>query len=122
MKKRVFSQKLVASIARTIVAIIMIVSGIIIVNKGFHWYEWLPNNEVFIPFLLGLYVLSILWIMHGIYLISPIYIGAALYCFTLYALEELRLNEMTEEEEKEQENEIEEEIRKIRNLRRKYIW
>ena len=112
--KKDFAEKFIASIIRTVIAIIVIGAGIIVGNIGTHWYEWCPNNEIFIPLIIGIYIFSIFFILYGIYLISPIYIGLAVYVF----MQKTIVCEIEDEDE----DVLAEMKKKIKSLRRDFLW
>ena len=113
MKKRTLATRLMASIIRTIFAIIIIAVGVWCFKMAWHWQEWCPNNNVGFIVVITMYLDTIIAIFGGIYLISPIYIGTIGYILIDEILERVRVNNDDDEEVIRQ---------KVRLLRRKYLW
>ena len=118
MKKRA-TEKLIASMIRTIIAILIIAVGVICGKTAIHWQEWLPNGDYGILLITTMYVASMLVIGYGVYLVSPIYIG-----YTIYRLLEKGCNKITinAEDHEDDEAEVETFAEKVERLKEKYLW
>lgn len=129
-------KRILASIVRTIIAIIIIVAGLMLGKNALHWRYWLSENNLGICILLVMYVETIFIVSFGVYLISPIYIEKAInksaerFCRKTNVLdeEEYGSEENIEEsdieecdyEEDDQYDKLFEE--KIIKLKSKYLW
>lgn len=116
MKKSFFA-RLLASVIRTIGAIIVIVTGTWLGYCAWHWQAWCPDNGEGTFVVALMFAAAIVALLIGIYFLSPIFwikaykaLDRIIFCDEEYYLED-------EEEEWE-----EDERRRVRRLRKKYLW
>ena len=64
--------KMLRSVLRTILAVVCLVVGIGAVILGVSWTSWCPENDFGVILLLLLYSMGLVFILYGIYQISPI--------------------------------------------------
>ena len=116
MKKRSFATRLKASLARTIIAIIIIAVGVWYGRMALNWQSWCPNNAIGVIAVMALYAGATIFIVYGTYLVSPIYIGT----FGFLLIEEI-LARITIDDEDCYDDE-EDFRKKLMQLRRRYLW
>lgn len=116
MKKTNFFARLLASTIRTVGAIVMASTGIVLGYWAWNWQAWCPDNGKGTFVVALMFAAAIVAILIGIYLISPIF-----WIKAYKALE--RMIFFDEEYYLEDEEEWEEdERRRVRRLRKKYLW
>lgn len=118
MQRTKFSTRLIASILRTIIAIIVINVGIWCGTASVCWRQWAPNNDFGVIIVIMMYLTAGIIICFGVYLISPIYIGALKYAI----IDELLEKTSIQVQEHDNSSELKKIRRKIRRLKETYIW
>ena len=118
MKKRSFTKRFFASIARTILAIFVIAIGTVCGHIGINWSQWFPNDEIATVIVLILYFEACIGIVYGIYLISPIFIGKKVHRVINKIINHVTIN-IDEEYEKERYKDEKEFFEKIKELQKK---
>ena len=119
--KRSFSKRFLASIARTIFAIIVIAIGVTCGHIGINWSQWFPNDGIATVIVLLLYFEAFIGVVYGMYLISPIYIGKKVHKVVNKIINYITLN-FDEEYERERYKDEKEFCKKIKELQEKYLW
>lgn len=120
--KRNLATRLIASIIRTIMAVIIIAVGVCYIYIAMHWQVWCPNNDLGTLLVIGMHIGSIMVLLYGIYLLSPIYIGTACCILMEKILENTVINYENYEEDDEEDYEWEDFRKKVIRLQDKYLW
>ncbi len=113
-------EKLKMSVMRTIVAGVVLLSGIKLGNIAINWQQWTSaNSDVGLLMVILMYIGAFFGIIYGVYLISPIYTSIFMNEVIKLLLLSTRLEDMDDEEEMEEEKNFQEKISKFRE---KYLW
>lgn len=121
MKERNFTKRFFASVARTILAIFFIAVGTLCGYLGVNWSRWLPNNDLAVVIVLIMYFEAAFGTLYGIYLISPIYIGIKAHRINNKIINYVIID-FDDEFEKERYKDEKEFRKKIKELKKKYLW
>jgi len=65
--------KLILSVLRTMVALVLLGTGVVGMFFGGAWPAWCPDNGIGTISVLLVYLVSILLIIYGIYQVSPVF-------------------------------------------------
>lgn len=122
MKKRTKKEKFQESMKRTIIAILVIAIGVILLQTGLHWRMWYPKDDWGVLMVLSMYAGGIVLLIYGVYLLSPIYIGTFVYILLDEACRKIRVSIREEEELEEEKKEEEKHLKKLRDMKKKYLW
>lgn len=116
-------EKLKMSVMRTIVAGVVLLSGIKLGNIAINWQQWTSaNSDVGLLMVILMYIGAFFGIIYGVYLISPIYTSIFMNGVIKLLLLSTRLEDMDDEEEKEEMEEEKNFQEKISKFREKYLW
>ena len=116
-------EKLKMSVMRTIVAGVVLLSGIKLGNTAINWQQWTSvNSDVGLLMVILMYIGAFFGIIYGVYLISPIYTSIFMNGVIKLLLLSTRLEDMDDEEEKEEMEEEKNFQDKISKFREKYLW
>ena len=116
-------EKLKMSVMRTIVAGVVLLSGIKLGNIAINWQQWTSvNSDVGLLMVILMYIGAFFGIIYGVYLISPIYTSIFMNGVIKLLLLSTRLEDMDDEEEKEEMEEEKNFQDKISKFREKYLW
>lgn len=66
-------KKVFSSLARTIVAAVVIACAIYVGSLAYNWHAWCPNNEMGFCLVVFLYIGAGMSLVGGVYLTSPIF-------------------------------------------------
>ncbi len=127
--KKSREEKMIASLIRTIIAIIIIAIGVALGDITIHWYTWLPKIGLgFETFLIiMLYIIAALLIGYGVYLISPIYIGGGIYKMLEKGCDYVSIHEYETDSDEEEDDDDYGYQRmtfpeKVIKMKEKYLW
>lgn len=115
-----FKERLKTTIMRTIGGITIILIGIKFFLCAINWQKWTsPNSELGLVLVVLIYVCTVVIILYGGYLVSPIWTEIIVHNWLKWILSQTMLNEPDRKEIVQEEKEFR---RKIRDLRREYLW
>ena len=115
-----FKERLKTTIMRTIGGITIILIGIKFFLCAINWQKWTsPNSELGLVLVVLIYVCTVVIILYGGYLVSPIWTEIVVHNWLKWILSQTMLNEPDRKEIVQEEKEFR---RRIRDLRREYLW
>lgn len=120
--KRTKKEKFQASIKRTAVAVLLIVIAVLYLGTAIHWKMWCPKEDAGVLTVVSLYAGGIALLIYGVYLLSPMYIGTFIYILLDEICKKIRVSVREEEELEEERKEEEEHMKKLRDMKKKYLW
>ena len=120
--KRTKKEKFQASVKRTAVAVLLIIIAVLYLGTAIHWKMWCPKDNWRVLMVLSMYAGGIVLLIYGVYLLSPIYIGTFVYILLDEICKKIRVSIRDEEELEEEKKEEEEHLKKIRDMKKKYLW
>lgn len=119
---RTRKEKFQSSVKRTAVAVLLIIIAVLYLGTAIHWKMWYPKDDWGVLMVLSMYAGGIVLLIYGVYLLSPIYIGTFVYILLDEICKKIRVSIRDEEELQEEKKEEEEHIRKLRDMKKMYLW
>ena len=118
-----FKERLKTSVMRTIVAFIIIYVATDLLKFASNWQQWTSRDSDFGVLLVDLmFFCGIIAIIYGIYMISPIYISLIAHAFSNWIIECTKLSDPDEFEIKDKLLCERRFFKKIKKLKKIYIW
>ena len=115
---KTFAKKLVATIGRTVAGVIIAVLGVLSFLAAWNWQIWCPNNDLGLILTLLIYSEAMMLFGYGVYLTATLRIEKVAHRLLKEACKRDLISSSEEED-------MEDELRyrkKIREIRKKYLW